>query len=433
MSKFIKKIINNPLFIGSAILLIGSTSVNILNYLNHLIMGRLLGPPIYGELEALISLSGLLGVIPGSISLVVIKYVSAAQNEEEINNLISWMRSKVFQFSLIFFILIIILSPIIKSFLHIEKMIYIILIAIITFFSIPTLLNRSILQGLLKFKEMIISVLIENGIKFVVGVILVYSGYRVGGAMAGFTLAAIVGWYLTNIYLVDRIRKKTKLPPKIKSMIWYTIPVIIQSIALTSFYSSDLVLVKHFFPSHDAGIYAALSTLGKIILFGSGPIGAVMFPLVSQRYSRGYEYRKIFIYSFLATLVFAIFVVIIYWLFPQFAINLLFGSAYLEATNFLVWFGIFITLFTLSSLLISLHLSLGNTNVVVLPLVLAIAQIVAIWFFHGNLFTVVIISILVTALLLSLLLIYSIYKIRFSYGKKISERDKININNSPGL
>ena len=420
-------IVSHPLFSGSLIMMTGSTFANAINYLYHLSVGRWLGPSGYGELATLISLIGLLGIIPASISLVVIRYVSASKTEESKIALISWLRIKIFQLSFAIFIMILLIAPAISSFLHISNISYVIAIAVAFLFSLPAFYNRSILQGLLKFKESTISVLMENSIRLVVSILLIFLGFHVGGAMMGFVISAAVGWYIANRYLKTYFRKNPQTPPNIRSMISYSIPVIVQSIALIALYSSDVILVKHFFSSHDAGIYASLSTLGKIIFFGTGPIGAVMFPLVSQRYSEGNNYRKIFIYSFLATFILSILILAIYWLLPAFAINLLYGSAYLEAANLLIWFGIFITLFTFSSLLVSFHLSLGRTKVVLLPAIASIAQIAAIWFYHGDLFTVIMLSILVSALLLSLLLIYSVHNWN---EKKITPSHKVNIDNS---
>lgn len=425
--KRILNLVKHPLFSGSAIMVVGSNSVNFLNYLYHLLMGKLLGPIGYGELVALISVIGLLGIIPGSISLAITRYVSSAKNTKETNNLISWLRIKIFQTALILFAIIIILAPGISSFLHINKQIYLILIAISYLFSLPSGINRAILQGLLKFKEMVVSVLFENFIKLSMSVLLIYLGFYLFGAMLGLIVATVVGWYLTHYYLRTHFMSRVQKPQKMKDMIIFTFPVMIQAIATTSLYTSDLILVKHFFSSHDAGIYAALSTLGKVIFFGVGPIGAVMFPLVAQRVAKGEDYKKIFCYSFMATIALSLIVLVLYWLFPNPVIRLLYTSAYLEASNLLVWFGLFISLFSLSSLLISFNLSLGKTKVVLYPLIAAFSQILLIWYNHKNLYTVILISIIVTALLLVSLLIYS------TYAKQQRLRNKINIADSSGL
>ena len=247
---------------------------------------------------------------------------------------------------------------------------------------------------------------------------MVYLGFQVGGAILAFVLAALLGLYITIYYLrlQDRPVGNVKISPDIKPMLTFAIPVALQSIAVTSLYSSDVILVKHFFSTYEAGIYAALSNLGKIIFFGAGPIGAVMFPLISQRNARGEDYKKIFLYSFFTTIMLSASIMFVYWLYPQLAIRLLYGTAYLEASNLLIWFGIFISLFTLSSILINYSLSLGKTSIVILPLIAALAQIIMIWFFHQSLFIVILISIIVNALLLMSLLIYS------TYGKFIHVR-----------
>lgn len=425
MKKYIAGIIKSPLFSGSVIMIVGSNSANFLNLLYHFVLGKMLGPGGYGEFVAIISLVGLLGILPVSLSLVVVKYISAAKNSSTISALIHWFKTKVFRISLIFSTIILLTSPVISSFLHINNVIYLILIAFSFLFSIQSLLNRAILQGLLKFKEMVISVIAENSMKLLVSVLLIYLGFQVGGAISGFVISIILGWYIAKSYL-HYSKEKKGININLRPMLAFAVPVFMQSLAVTSLYSSDVILVKHFFSSHDAGIYAALSTLGKIIFFGAGPIGAVMFPLISKRHAQDGEYRKLFVYSLLSTLILAVFVLVIYWLFPGFIINVFYGSAYLEVANLLVWFGIFITLFTLSSLLITFHLSLGRTKVVWLPVAASIVQIIIIWFYHGTLFAVVVNSIAVTALLLVCLLIYSSYE-------KRSSRHRLNIGNSSGL
>lgn len=388
-------------------MIVGSNLINFLNYLYHLIIGRLLGPANYGELAALISLMGLLSIIPSSTNLVIVKYISSAKTDEEVTALISWLKGKIIKVSLIFFIILVVLSPLIASFLHVSKIIYLLLFALTFLVGFQSLFYRAILQGLLKFKEMIFSILAENSVKLLASIILIYLGFRVGGAVAAFLIAAFLGWSITVFYLKVKTKDGIKGQPDIKSMAAFAIPVIVQSFAVTSLYSSDVLLVKHFFSSHDAGIYASLSTLGKIIFFAAGPIGAVMFPLVSQRNAKGGNYKKVFKFSFIFTLITSFIILAIYWLFPQAAIRALYGSSYLEAVNLLFYFGIFITFFTLSALVINYGLSLGKVKVVFFPLIAALAQIIMIWFYHTSLYSVILISAVIAALLLLALLIYS--------------------------
>lgn len=434
MKQYIDKLISNPLFSGSAIMIIGSNSANGLNYLYHFIVAKLLKEPsLYGELVSLISLIGLLGIIPAALNLVIVKEISSAKNDSEARHLIEWFKAKMFIIALIFSILTLIFSPIISSFLNINKGSYLLLVSLFILFSLQSGFNRSILQGILKFKEFIVTLLFENGIKLILSILLIYIGLKVYGALLAFLISGFLGWYLTNLFLRYKKAKLTDFSPHIKSMLKFALPVIIYSAAITSLYTTDVVLVKHYFSAHEAGIYASLSVLGKIIFFATGPISAVMFPLVSKRKSMGQPFKKIFIYSFIMTLIFAAGSLIVYWLFPEFIIRLLYRKEYLGAESLLVWFGIFISLFTLSSLLTNYNLSIGRIKVIFFPVIAALVQIIMIVLFHQTLFTIIIISIVITALLLLTLLIYLIFEKGIIYGKNISTRDKLNLNNRPGI
>lgn len=412
MKKHFKDIIKHPLFSGTVIMIFGSNSVNFINYIYHFFMGRMLGPGGYGELAAVISLLGLVGIVPASINLVIVKYIASEKDEEGANNLINWFKSKIFQISLIFSLLFLFLSPEIASFLKIQNISYFLLISLSLLFSLQANFSRAILQGLLKFKNLVMSILIENSTKLIISVVLVFLGLQVFGVMVALAVSSILGFYTTYLYLKNKSSKEKRFSGNLKPMFLFVLPVTVQYIATTSLYSSDLILVKHFFPSFETGLYASLSTLGKIIFFATGPINSVMFPLIAQRKARNQNYQKIFIYSFMLVSMIAGGVMLIYWLLPTFTISLPYGKEYLGSKDLLVWFGGFMTLFTLSSLIINFSLSLGRTKVVVLPLIAAIAQIVLIWLFHKTLFEVVLVSTCVTALLLVLLLIYS------SYGSK---------------
>lgn len=426
MKKF-KTIISNPLFSGSAVMIIGSNLANLINYIYHLIMGRILGPASYAELVSLLSLIGLLGILPSSLNLVIVKYVSSAKKLDDITGLLKWLSPKVYGISLFLSLLIFVSSSLISSFLNLANPSLVLILSFIPFFILPTLFNRSILQGLVRFKQMIMSILIEYLVKLILGVSLVYLGFSVSGAVGALVVASFFGWFITRQAISDYTKKSYKQTlPIPKLSLNYSMSVLFQSIAMVSLISSDLILVKHFFSSYNAGIYAAISTLSKIIFFGAGPIGAVMFPLIANKQAQGKSYKKIFLYSLFFTLILSILIMLIYSLIPQLAITLLYGSLYIEGSSLLISFGLFITLYTISSLLISFNLSRDKTRVFIFPCVAAIMQIMGIWFFHQSLMSVVLVSILVNALLLISLLIYSSYE-------KESTWYKFNFSNSTDL
>lgn len=406
-------LLSHPLLSGSAVMIIGTNFVNILNYLYHLVMGRLLGPAFYGELAALFSLVGILGIVTLTLNTVIVKYISSAGSDPETKGLIRWFTKKILAFSVALFILVAVSSPFIAAFLKIENIILVFFVGVVAIFSLLMIVNKAVLQGMLRFNETVAIVLTENGLKLILGVLFVILGFSVGGAMAGLTIGAILGWLLSKHFIKKKINGEEEVKPNTKSVINYFMPVFLQSIAVTSLYSMDLILVKHFFNPHNAGIYAATSTLGKIIFFGASPVSLVMFPLVSARAARGESYKKIFIASLGATALISSVVLVIFKLIPELAITSLYGRSYLEAVDLLLGFGIFMVFFTLSVFLINFGLSLKKTKIVIFPLLASLAQALGIWFYHSDLKTVIFVSIIVSGLLfLSLLINLLNFKIK---------------------
>lgn len=385
-------------------MIVGGNATSAINYVYHLIMGRLLGPVSYGELASLFSLIGLIAVLPGTLGLAIVKQVSVLKTDEDRAYFVSWFSRKVFFFSITVVMVVIILFPIIEDFLKVSDSKLIILTGMTFLFSLPSLFNRAVLQGLLNFKKIIFSILLENTFKLLVGVGLVLVGFSLYGAMIGFVVATAVGWWISN----PRLSTTKSLTRNINLRFLFTFsgPVLVQSLSTASLVSTDLILVKHFLSSADAGIYAALSNLGKIILYGTGPISAVMFPIVSSRHSQGLKYMKVFIYSLLATVGIVLGMMVFYLLFPKIAISILYGAKYLSGEKLLILFGGYMSLFTLSSLFINYYLSIGRLRIVLFPAVAAIFQIIGIWFYHSSILSVILVSITVCALLLFSLFVY---------------------------
>ena len=407
MIKHVKKLVKSPLFSGSVLMIGGSMGVNVVNYLYHLVMGQVLGPVDYGKLAAIFSILYVATVIPTSSSIAIVKFVSSAKNKKErdlfyfrIKRLYAWI-------GLILSILWIAFSGLVSDFLHIDEIVAILLVAPTLFLSLVVLVNQSLAQGVLKFKGVVVPNLISAIFKLIVGLGLVYMGYSVGGAMFG----VVIGVFLAYVYSIRftkvlNVKKIEKGTLDLRPFVKYALPVLTQAMAFTSLFTVDLILVKHFLPEFDAGLYAALSTLGKIIYFASQPVSSVMFPIVAGKRSRGEGYRKVFYLSFVMTALLSLIVVLFYYLLPEIAIGVLYGKEYLMAKSELVWMGVFMSAYALSYLLVSFILSLNKTKIVILPIIVAVLQVLLIVRYHNSLRQVLQINTLMTLALLAMLVIY---------------------------
>ena len=409
MIRRIKEIVLHPLFSGSAVMIFGSNLANFIAYVYHLVIGRMLGPELYGELAAVVSLIGLFAVSFGFFGLVIVKFVSSG-NTNERKMLFSWFTTRSSQIAIFVGIFVTAISPFIAGFLKIGLSVAVLLGPIITVFLL-SFIYSSFLQGLLRFGRVVVVSNISMAGRLALGILFVALGFSVFGAIFGLFISAALGLWLNRYFLKDyKVSKDSGSRAFGKKILAYAGPIFLVSLSTNSLYSTDVILVKHFFEAQSAGIYAALSTLGKIIFFGTAPVGAVMFPLVSQRQSQGKDYKKIFLLSLLFTLGISLLVLLIYWLAPELSLKILYGDKFLEASPYLVWIGLFMAIFSSGSLITGFYLSKGDTRIWTLVVLAALGQALGIWFFHSSIFQVITVNIISASFLLVSLLIYFGYE-----------------------
>lgn len=405
---FGKNLTTHPFFAGSAVMVIGSNISNFIAYIYHLIIGRLLGPAPYGELVAFLSVVGLVTVSFNFMGLVIVKY-SASLEKEEGYSFFKWLNRKAFYVGIICAGLLVFLTPLIADFLHLENKIVIFLSPLFVVY-LMNFVYRAFLQGKLRFKEVVISTIIDMGGRLLFGAALVLLGLSVIGAVFGNVISALASFLLLYFVIRKYLRSKQKVAfTKKRELFKYSVPVFFAAFSGYLLITSDVLMVKHYFPAHEAGLYAAISTLGKVVFYGTGPINAVMFPLVSKRHSKGHGYKKIIWFSLLLTFVMGAGITFIYYLFPELMISILYGSEFISAAPELYLMGTFLSIYALASLLLNYFISIEKTSVVYFAVAAAVFHLVGLYLFHENIIQVINISIIAVSLLLGVLLLYLVY------------------------
>lgn len=417
LKRFSAQILTNPLLSGSLIMVIGSNFSNAGQFIYHFFAGRMLGKVYYGDLASLVSIIGIIGIIQLSIGLTIVKFISSSKDQKVIANLIYWFNIWAVWLGAIGGVIIFFSSPVLIKFLNLHQPQSFYLMPPIFFLMVVAFTQRSILQGLLKFDRYVVSLIIEIFFKLLLTVIFVIFGLIVFGAMLGILFGVLAALAITYFSVSTYLKNGKGKAPDVFPLIKYSLPVFIQGAALTSMYSTDLLLVKHFFSAETAGIYASLAVLGRIVFFGSYPIAQVMFPLVAKRHAHNESYHKIFYSSVAILVLISAWVTLFYVLFPELIINILYGSQFIEGAGLLWLFGVFMGLLGLASIVMQFYLSIGKTRIVYLFPAAAFSQILLIWFIHPDILTVIKLSILSVSLLVVALFVYFPYHNTHKNGK----------------
>jgi O-antigen/teichoic acid export membrane protein len=138
----------------------------------------------------------------------------------------------------------------------------------------------------------------------------------------------------------------------------------------------DVVLVKHYFTPFEAGMYSAVSILGRIILFAPMGIARVVFPKASDRYEAGKKHFHVLLKGLVLTSLIAGGIVMAYLLFPEEIVMTIFGVRYVGAIPYLWKYGLVTFFFSLTGLLINYSLSINQHGTAIPLVIFLIAELI---------------------------------------------------------
>jgi len=371
---------------------IATSVTNLINFLYNIVMGRMLGPSEYGVLVSITSLLYISGTIGATIQTTLAKNSSSYLANGDLNKvriLFYLITKRLFIITVIIFIIILIFINQITAFLKLNSIYPLIFLGIMIVVGSLVAIGKGVLQGTQNFKSFGIISILEVLLKLGLGVILVYIGFKSGGAIFGLMLATLFSYFFILIPLRKILWKKDNkaIDDKINLKKFYkNISLILISTILISILSYiDIVLVKHFFTSYETGQYSAAAQIGRIILFFPGAISIVIFPRLSEKFTKKESVRNTVIKSFVIILAVSVVFLIFYYFFPKLVIEIIYGKQYLLASTLVFKYGIFMTLVSMINLQIFYFIAIDKFWYLISLLLVVVLQISLIWIYHMNL------------------------------------------------
>ncbi len=270
---------------GSIILLIGSIAVSLANFGYNIGVARMLGPSDFSHAAAAVTILMLISAITLAFQLVCTKLIARAEAVEAKAAVFQHLmrRAWVIGFGLGVFMLL--TAGVLTTYLRLSSPWIIILLAVGLTIYVPLGVKRGGLQGTCRFRGLAWNMAAEAVAKFGLALVLIAMGFGVLGAVAAISASVILAFFLPD--QARELRGPAVAGPTEhvgegrQAIVFFVGQVIISNI--------DILMVKHFFRPDDAGLYAAIALVGRLLYFAAWSVVSAMFPVSAEKKETGHS------------------------------------------------------------------------------------------------------------------------------------------------
>lgn len=370
-----------------------SMVLNLCNFIAHAVASRALGVTIYGGLYALIN-AALIAALPAAFIAPVLVQLAAEfralHDDGHLRGLTESIADFFARLGLLYMVVAAFAAIPFSWFLHVPLW-SAQFVGLLAGAAVYLSALRAIAQGTQDFAGFALSNSIE-GVAKVAGIaVLLAVGLKLGGGIIGF----FIGPLCALVYLGLRLRRRYgAVQSHGVRYDWRRIlnagaGAAAATISLALIGSADVVLVKHFFSPHAAGLYAAAALGGKILLYMVGFIPTVLLPQAADRHARGAQTHEVLTGSLAMFAGVALCGIFLFKYFGLTVLHALVGHAYDAAAPLLVTYGLAMVLLALTNALTSYGIATHRLAFTVPLLTCTLGTLTAIALIHPTLQTVV--------------------------------------------
>lgn len=365
---------NTRFFAGSSVIFAGSFVINVLNYVFTLVMSRLLNVEDFGEVAALLSLFLIISVPATALTMLMAREVAhlSEQGGGRARLLFLALGRHSAVGAILLWVVVLSLVPFLSGYLRIPPLPLYIFSALIPLTMLGALQSGA-LQGLQEFLSLAKQGILGTIVKLAASVAFVAAGFSVAGVMGALTLASACGLAYGYAQAHSKLSAARTLEGVAESSFDISAFVapfgnILLTVFLLALLSNvDVVLAKHYLPAAAAGEYAALSTVGKILIYGVGAFISVLLPMAAAAAARGNGgERRILRLSLAGVAAVSLGAFTLFSLFPHLVVSLLFGGRYAGIAEHLGAFTVAMACIALATTFINYFVATRNTSFVYL-------------------------------------------------------------------
>jgi len=262
---------------GSAVLLAGSGMTTAINLSYNIALARFLGPQGFGQATVVYTILTLMSAVTLSFQIVSAKNVAQQSTAEGKAAVYRAFHRGAWACGIVVAGVLLLFQTAISHYLYLPDSSLVAILAIGAAFYVPLGTRRGYIQGIYGFRRLATNLVLEGAVRLGGSLILILAGAGVRGVIAANAAAVAIAYLTAGPTLPARVQNPAQarrgLGEISQAMIFFSGQVLINN--------CDIVLVKHFFSAKEAGLYAAVAMVGRVIFAFSSAVVNTMFPLVA--------------------------------------------------------------------------------------------------------------------------------------------------------
>lgn len=383
-------------YFAGLILVLAITASNFLNFAFNAYLGRKISLDDFALVNlfgALLSLSS----IPFGAFLNTVNYragflIGKFKDEQAAYHFWRYIRRRPLIISLLIAILWLISTPFWANYFRTEDIFLFILFGLILLSRFTNSADRGFLSARLMFISLAAVTLFEPVLKLILAFLLVeleIPQFTYASIPLSFIGAFLLGWVLVTRKKVAAVNFPSQQSQVRRFPKKFFFVSLLSGLSTMAFLSLDILLAKHFLTPGDAGRYALISLAGKMIFFMGGLSSQFITPLVSRSEGARQSSQKTFSFILGATTLLSLLGFVIFGLFGDRTIPLLYGPKTVSIIPYLIPFTLAMAGFTISRVFVSYYLTKKIYSFAIGAFLLAILQFVLINRYHSSLDAIV--------------------------------------------
>ena len=380
---------------GSVVLLSGSVLTTAINLVYNIAVARFLGPRGFGQATVVYTILTLISAVTLSFQITSAKLVAQQSAPEGKAAVYRGFHRGAWACGILAALILLLFQRVIADYLNLSGPILVALLAIGAAFYVPLGCRRGYIQGTYCFRRLAANLVVEGVFRLGGSVLLILAGLGVEGVIAANVAAVVVAYLTSPPKLTGRVSNPLSssyaLRETTQALIFFSGQVLINN--------CDIVLVKHFFFAKEAGLYAAVAMVGRVIFAFSSAVVNSMFPLVAGTRDKERRNLRVIATSLLLVLVTGSVLALGLGFAPAGFWTALFGSGFEIVGKYnlpylLVLYAIMAIVFSLSAVIITFEMSYKIANTSWVQLAFSGMVIAGICRFHSSMREVILVQLI---------------------------------------